>query len=84
MASRSFIYTAGPTNGYGACTICQHYAAKVTVIMVLMSVSNLDVMDLFCDIINNLEMTICPCPIVKVTVIIMVTSSGNPDVMSHL
>jgi len=51
MASGSLIYTAGPMDGYGACAICQHYAAKVTVLLV-MSVSNPDVMDLFCDIIK--------------------------------
>jgi len=50
-ASGSLIYMAGPTDGYGACTICQQYAAKVTILMV-MSVSNLDVMDLLCDIIK--------------------------------
>jgi len=51
MASGSSIYTAGPTDGYGACTICQQYAAKVTVLMVT-SVSNPDVTDLLRDIIK--------------------------------
>jgi len=34
----------------GTCTVCQHYAAKVTIHTVT-SVSNPDVMDLFYDVI---------------------------------
>jgi len=58
--------------------ICQHSAAKVTILMV-MSVRDPDMP--YSDM--NPEVAICLWPIVKVT-IIMVMSSGNPDVMSCL
>jgi len=50
MASGSLFYMAGPTDGYRTCAMHQHYAAKVTILMV-MSISNPNVTDLFCDII---------------------------------
>ena len=49
-------------------------------VLTMMSVSNPDVMDLFCDVIMQPGSAICPCPVVKVTVV-TVTSVGNPDVM---
>ncbi len=71
------IYMAGPMDGYGTCAIHQHYAAKITVLMVI-SVSNPDV-----TVTSSCNPEVPSVySIVKVT-IVMVMSSGNWDVMSH-
>jgi len=41
MVSGSLVYMVRPMDGYGTCTEHQHYAAKVTILMVNQSVTQM-------------------------------------------